>query len=126
MEAPPPIFVSAGAASLLRSEAVVVEGGACITTSPAATDSPELPRFLYKKGITPDNERAAHAASRMERCLETRQLIQLSSGPNIREYSMAAWSTRKILPALETIVPSSRTNAPAPQSWTSTDEHRRR
>ena len=29
---------------------------------------------------------------------------------------MAAWSTRKILPALETIVPSSRTNAPAPKA----------
>ena len=75
----------------------------------------EFKRFLYKKGVPPDNERAIRAANRMERCLETKKLIHLGSGDsgsNIKEYSMAAWATRKILQVLDTIVPSSRTNAP--------------
>ena len=38
--------------------------------------------------------------------------MHLGPGHHTRQDSMAAWATRKVLQAMETIVPSSRSNAP--------------
>ncbi|CAE7907629.1 MSRB5, partial [Symbiodinium microadriaticum] len=94
-----------------------------VITSVAATDPPgllckedsdkkEFKKFLDNQTeIRPLDDHAICAANRMEKFRETKKLIHLGSGHNIRQDSMAAWATRQVLQATETIVPSSRSNA---------------
>ena len=73
----------------------------------------EFKKFLDNQAeIRHLDVRAIGAASRMEKVRETKKLIHLGSGLNIRQDSMAAWATKRLLQAMETIVPSSRSNAP--------------
>ena len=76
------------------------------------SDKKEFKKFLDNQTeIRPLDDHAICAANRMEKFRETKKLIHLGSGHNIRQDSMAAWATRQVLQATETIVPSSRSNA---------------
>lgn len=77
------------------------------------SDKKEFKKFLDNQTeIRPLDDHAIRAANRMEKFRKTKKLIHLGSGHNIRQDSMAAWATRKVRQAMETIVPSSRSNAP--------------